>query len=567
MKNITDWSKIVAEKDAALSEKDARIVELEALVKFYEGQFRLAKHRQFGISSEKSEYDGRSNEQLNLFNEAEATADANITEPALTEISRHFRKRKRLINDRLPENLPIETVEHDLPANEQICPACDGDLHAMGREKRRELVIIPAKVLIREHIRKVYACRDCEKDEFGVPIVKSPIDNPVIKGSFASPEAIAHIMYQKFVMASPLYRQEQDWNRQGIMLSRQTMSNWIIRATEDWLEPIYYALRELMLFNYTELHADETTLQVLREPGKAAQSKSYMWLYRTSGYMGDRYNRYNAAPSQNAAGQNMTNQNAQYAVSQNTPRTTHPIVLYEYQPGRKAKYPAEFLKGYEGFVHADGYEVYHGLSPNIIIVGCWAHARRKFDEALKSLPESDRGDSNALIGKRYCDKLFDLERQFADMTPDERYQKRQELSKPIMDAFFAWLGTLRILPKAPVGVAAQYALKQRQYLERYLTNGRLEISNNRAERSIKPFVIGRKNFLFANTPRGAKASAIIYSIIETAKESGLNPFTYLTYIFQNAPNWDIRNDMNALQNLLPAFVPDEVRAVIVSSDN
>ena len=487
-----------------------KISELEALVKYYEEQFRLTKHRQFGASSEKSEYD-----QLNLFNEIESTANANVPEPELTEIKRHYRKRARLVNDRLPENLPIEVVEHDLDADERECPQCSGGLHVMGREKRRELVIVPAQVKIREHVRKVYACRDCEKDEYGVPILKASIDAPVIKGSFASPEAIAHIMAQKFVMGVPLYRQEQDWNRQGIMLSRQTMSNWLIKATEDWLEPIYEALRELLLMHKV-LHADETTLQVLRESGKTPQSKSYMWLYRTSG------------------------------------DAKHPIVLYDYQPDRKAKRPKEFLKDFKGFLHTDGYDGYHSLPCDIIVVGCWAHARRKFDEALKALPETDRTASNALRGKRYCDKLFELERTFEDLPHNERFIKRQEQAKPILEEFFAWLHSLNVLPKTPIGRAKHYVLGQRVYLERYLLDGCLEISNNRAERSIKPFVIGRKNFLFANTPRGARASAVMFSIIETAKESGLNPFDYLAYVFKNAPNWDIRNNLDYLQMLLPS---------------
>jgi len=511
MKNITAPTENVAELKT-------RIAELEALVKFYEGQFRLAKHRQFGASSEKSEYD-----QINLFNEAEATADVNVPEPELTEIKRHFRKRKRLINDVLPEDIPVEIVEHDLPTEEQVCPECGGDLHVMGREKRRELVIVPAQVKIREHIRKVYACRDCEKDECGVPILKAPMDEPVIKGSFASPEAIAHIMCQKFVMGAPLYRQEKDWKRQGIMLSRQTMSNWLIKATEDWLEPIYDAFREILL-SYDVLHADETTLQVLHEPGKTAQSKSYMWLYRTSGY-----NQYNA-------------------------KVKFPIVLYEYQPSRRAKHPETFLKGWSGFLHADGYDGYHALPENVTVVGCLSHARRKWDEALKSLPEKDRGGSNVLRGKRYCDKLFELERQFADLTPTERLTKRQELSKPVFDEFFAWIVSLDALPKTPIGIAANYMLGQHKYLQAYLLDGRLEISNNRAERSIKPFVIDRKNFLFSNSPRGAKASAVMFSIIETAKECGLNPFAYLSYIFKNAPNWDVRNNINFLDLLMPYSV-------------
>lgn len=195
-----------------------------------------------------------------------------------------------------------------------------------------------------------------------------------------------------------------------------------------------------------------------------------------------------------------------------------------------------------------------------MIVGCFAHARRKFDEALEALPEKDRENSNALRGKQYCDRLLQLERTYEGLSPKERQEKRQESPKPLMDDFFAWARSLSVLPKMPIGVAVNYALKQRKYLELYLLDGRLEISNNRAERSIKPFVIGRRNFLFANTPRGPKASAIMYSLIETAKENGLNPNAYLTYIFKNAPNWNIRNNMDALQMLLPWSVPECCKA-------
>jgi len=240
--------------------------------------------------------------------------------------------------------------------------------------------------------------------------------------------------------------------------------------------------------------------------------------------------------------------------------TQHPIVLYKYQPDRKTKRPAAFLKDFKGYLHTDGYEAYHSLGSGITIFGCCAHVRRKFDEALKALPERDREGSNTLRGKRYCDRLFMLEREFADLMPQERYEKRQELSKPVLDEFFAWAVSLNAVPKSGIGIAAHYALSQRKYLDRYLMDGRLEISNNRAERSIKPFVIDRKNFLFANTPRGAKASAVMFSLIETAKENGLNPFTYLVYVFENAPNRNVRNDPDALQQFLPAFVPSYIRA-------
>ena len=524
MKSDAAGDKLISE-NAALK---AKVCELEALLKFYEEQFRLAKHRQFGASSEKSIYD-----QPNLFNEAEATADENVAEPELNEVKRHYRKRRRLVHEQLPDNLPVEVVEHDLEASEQICPVCGGGMHVMGREKRRELVIIPAQAKIVEHVRKVYACRDCEHDECGVPIRKAPMDEPVIKGSFASPEAIAQIMTQKFVMGAPLYRQEQEWQRNGIMLSRQTMSNWLLKATEAWLEPIYEALREIMFTHYDVLYADETTLQVLREPGKTPQSKSYMWLYMTGDY-------------------NIRNV-----------KLNRPIILYEYQPDRKAKRPADFLRDFKGYLHTDGYEAYHGL-PQVTVAGCWAHARRKFDEAMKTLPAPERENSLSARGKRYCDALFDLERQFAELTPAERLQKRRELSAPLAAEFFVWADSVSGMSQTPLGKAARYALKQRVYLERYLEDGRLEISNNRAERSIKPFVIDRKNFLFANTPRGAKASAIMFSIIETAKANGLNPYAYLTYVFKNAPNWDICNNITRLEMLIPYSVPEFCRAGAVA---
>jgi transposase len=458
---------------AEITELKTRIYELEALVKYYEEQFRLAKHKQFGASSEKSEYDA---DQFNIFNEAEATVDVTVPEPELVEVEKQYRKRnKRPASERLPPGLPVEVIEHELPEG-QVCAECGGDLHVMGYDSRRELKIIPAQTVVVEHKQSVYSCRCCEKNNDHVPIVKVEMPEPVIKGSFASAEAVAHIMTQKFVMSVPLYRQEQEWNRIGVMLSRQTMSNWLIRCAVDWLKPLYERLRKHLLERKV-LHGDETTLQVLHEQGKSAQSKSYLWMYRTSG------------------------------------DTDKHIVLYEYKPDRKYEHPKEFLDGFSGYLHADGYDGYHDLPENIIVVGCWAHLRRKFDEALKVLPEADREGSRAIIGKRYCDRLFKNEREFAALPADKRFEKRQELSKPIVDEFFSWTINVNALPKSLLGQAANYALNQRVYLERFLLDGRLEISNNRAERSIKPFVIGRKNWLFANTVNGANASATIYSII------------------------------------------------------
>lgn len=518
MENIAEISQTTTETISVSRAKyealQAENAELAQQVKWLMEQMRLARQKRFGSSSEQSKYDS-----LALFNEAEIMADEKMPEPDLTEIQKHYRQKAKDRKDRLPADLPVEVVEHFLPEEKQSCSECGTKLHIMGKEIHRELKIIPAQAMIIEHVNYVYACRNCEVNACSVPIVKAPIDKPVIKGSFASAEAVAHIMTQKFANGLPLYRQEQDLHRMGIDLSRQTMSNWLLRCAEDWLEPIYEMLHQ-KLCAQSIIHADETVLQVLHEPGKTAQSKSYMWVYRTSG---------DADMS---------------------------IVLFDYQPDRKGKRPLEFLKEFKGYLHTDGYGGYQILPEEIVTVGCWAHARRKFDEALKAIPEKDRKGSGAECGKAYCDKLFAIERQLAACTIIERYKRRQELAKPVLDEFLSYLHTAKASTKSGFGRAVHYTINQWKHLERYLLDGRLEISNNRAERSVKPFVIGRKNFLFANMPRGAKASAIIFSIIETAKENGLNPYAYLTYIFKNAPNWNIHSDSAAMQKLFPSYAPD-----------
>ncbi len=501
-----------------IEEKDRKIAELEQQVEWFISQLRLAKHKQFGSSSEKT--DGS---QLSLFNEAESYANLAMPEPEISEVKAHYRKCSRLTTDKLPKDLPIEIIEHELTVKDCICPDCNNELHTMGRETREELKIIPAKAVIVRHIRHVYACRNCEGTSDHVPIVKADMPEPVIKGGFASPETIAHIAVQKFMMASPLYRQEQEWKQNGILLSRQTMSNWLIKASENWLEPIYEEMK-LKLCKHDVLHADETTLQVLKEPGKVAQSKSYMWLYRTSG------------------------------------EAKHQIVIYDYRPDRRHIHPGNFLKGFKGFLHADGYEGYHKLPENIVIVGCLAHLRRKFFDALKTLPKEKQPESNAAKGVAYLDKLFHLEKQFASLTLDNRLKERERLSRPVFDEFYNWIIDLAALPNTLLGKAVHYGKSQRKYLERYLLDGRLEISNNRAERSIKPFVIGRKNWLFANTPNGARASAIYYSLIVSARENGLNPFEYFTWILTNAPNLGKAGYISEIKDFLPgsAALPERL---------
>jgi len=363
---------------------ESRLAQAELQNNWLLEQLKLSKKKLFGQSTEQA---GEAVvEQLSLvFNEAEAL-DAKSVEDGIpdTKVKSHTRKRRSgSIEDIIPENLPVERVEHRLPDKEQVCPVCGSEMVEIGTETHRALKIEPPRYSVVEDIYYTYACKACKTETDEALIVKTPKEPTVLPGSFASPEAIAHIMTQKFVMYNPLYRQEQEMNRGGLKLSRQTMSNWILRAADDWLKPIYEQLHRQLLQRKV-LHADETTLQVLREPGKSTSSKSYMWIYRTSG------------------------------------DAARPVVLYDYRPNRKAENAEHFLGEFKGWLHADGYQGYHKLPDRIRVVGCFAHARRKFDEALNTLPKEQQSGSCAAVGVSYCSRLSQMEQALAELPPEER---------------------------------------------------------------------------------------------------------------------------------------------------
>jgi transposase len=481
--------------------------QLEEKLRWFEEQFHLARHKQFGASSERS-----NQSQRNLFNEAETIAEAGPVEECIRQTITYERKKPG--RKPIPKNLPIERIEYRLPEEEQICTACNGPLHQMSEELRHEVKLIPAQVKILQHARFVYGCRNCEKNGIEVPIKTAKAPRPVIEKGLASPSALAYVMTMKFVDGVPLYRQEQHYARLGIDLSRGVLSNWMIKGSE-WLELVYGRLKQKLL-EQEVLHADETTLQVLKEPGRPAESQSYMWLYRT-GVPGP------------------------------------PIVLYEYQPSRSGEHPRKFLDGFKGYLHADGYAGYHDI-PNVTLCGCWAHFRRKADEALKGLP-SNKCKSGGSMSQQLLDrinKLFAMERELKSKSPEDRLAARNLRSRPIVEELRKWLDDIApsVMPKSLFGLAVNYGRQQWSKLIRFLEDGRVEIDNNSAERSIKPFVIGRKNWLFCNTPKGARASATIYSIIESAKENRLNPYAYLNYLFEKLPNLE-STEACALDSLLP----------------
>lgn len=496
--------------------------QLKLKLAWYEEKLRLSQHKRFGASSERTDTDSV---QMLLFNEVEAEAEPAAAEPAVETITYERKKKQPGQREEKLKNLPVEQVEYRLPETEQVCACCGGPTHEMSTKVRKELKIIPAQMKVVEHVQYVYACRHCERNGTETPIATAPMPRPVYPGSAASPSALAYIMSKKYVEGMPLYRQEQQFSRQGVALSRQTLANWVLHGANQWLSKIYERLHD-ELVGRRYLHADETTLQVLHESGRPAETKSYMWLYRSG-------------------------------------RDGPPIVLFDYQETRAKEHPRKFLTGFKGYLHVDGYSGYNEL-PDVTLVGCFAHARRKFDEALKALPVDKRAAPVASkVGLEYCNRLFAIERGLKDKTVEERYNGRLEQSRPVLDAFSVWLHeqSAQVLPKSTLGTAITYCVNQWSKLTAFLEDGHLEIDNNRGERSIKPFVIGRKNFLFSNTPRGATASAVTYSIVETAKENQLNPFEYLKYLFEQLPNLDL-DDPHALDALLPWSdqLPDVLRS-------
>ena len=481
---------------------------LKAENQWLKEQLGLAKKRLFAPSSEQSP----TGQEALLFNEAETLASPVLPDPETEEIT-YSRRKSRGPRQLTLEDLPVEEIPYDLPEEEQVCPQCQGALHKMGEELRNEIKIIPAVFTLVKHLRSKYACRHCQNHEIKKPILTAPMPETAFPNSLASPSAVAYIMSQKFVEGLPLYRQEQNLLRQGLHLSRQTMANWML-AGAGWLDTLYLRMKVLLL-QRDLLNADETLLQVLHEPGRAAKTHSALWLYRSG-------------------------------------RDGPPIVLFEYQMTRAGEHARTFLNGFHGYLHVDGYAAYEGL-PDVTLVGCWAHVRRKFLEAIAVLPATQRkGGTVAHVGLDFCDKLFRIERDLHATTPEQRFSARQERSRPVLEKLRLWLEEMegKTLSKSALGGAVTYCRNQWPKLVNFLLDGRLELDNNRSERSIRPFVIGRKNWLFANTPRGAKASATIYSMVETAKENGLNPLCYLTYLFEQLPNINLK-DPNALDRLLP----------------
>jgi hypothetical protein len=334
----------------------------------------------------------------------------------------------------------------------------------------------------------------------------------MIPHSFCSPELAAHIIYEKFAKAVPLYRQEKDFNSKGVPLLRATMSDWVCIAAEQWCSPVYEKMSALLIAGNI-IHADESVLQVLHEEGRKATTDSRMWVY-CNGKMNDRS-----------------------------------VIIFEYQQTRGGIHPARFLKGFTGFLICDGYDAYNAVV-GAKRCGCWTHTRRHFVEALPK-DKSAYNTSVAAKAVTFCDRIYHEEGLLAELTAEERYKQRLVKVKPLLDAFFSWLDAQNISGKGKLAKAVGYALNEKKYLYTFLDDGNVPIDNNRAENAIRPFAVGRKNWLFNNTERGARCSAILYSIISTAQANGLNAEKYLTELFSQ-PNGTIllpwKEEYNEIEN-------------------
>ena len=463
---------------------------------FLEEQFRLAQQQRFGASSESHPAQG------DLFNEMEVALDDADTDD--TEAAKNDTKtaKKKPVRQKLPTDLPRETIIHDI--DDKTCDCCGNTLHKMGEERSEKLEFIPAQVKVIEHVRLKYSCRQCEQENTSTKIKIAPVPCSPIPKSIATATLLSQIITSKYQYALPLYRQESLFKQYGIELSRKTMSDWMMKCSHLF-EPLYQQLKNNLLAQQV-IHADETPLKVINDD----KSKSYMWVYCT--------------------GTDSPNQ----SIIPN-------IVLYDYQHGSRAgACAANYLQDFTGYLQVDGYAAYEKTTATL--VGCWAHARRKFIEAQKAQPKGKTGKADMALS--FIQKLYRIEISIKDKTRDEKKQIRQAQAKPLLDKFYAWLDKANIVPKTALGVAISYSKKQWHKLIRYIDDGHLNIDNNRAERAVKPFVIGRKNWLFCNTTNGANASSMLYSIIETAKANGLIPFDYIAHCLEKLSHKDC--DIEAL---------------------
>lgn len=495
--------------------------ELKSIIANKDEEIAELKRKLFSPSSEKNkipQIDGQL--VLSIINEAEYFADPSVPEPSIDSlIKENFEKKKEEAKPRKQKvkredylsTLPIRKVLVELSEEERICDLCESPMEHLGTEVvREELRIIPATFERVQYMRETCICPKCKEDDDEVVIKKATTPTPLIPHSLASASFVAHTMNQKYVNAMPLYRQEKELKSIGIPIKRATLANWVNTCAIDYFTSIYDYMHQSMLKREV-LMSDETTCQVLKEEGRKATSTSYMWLHRTG--------------------------------EDELP----PIILYDYQMTRNGDHAVRFLGDFAGYHHCDGFSGYNKLK-KVTRCGCLAHLRRKFFEAV---PKSKADDALTIAeqGVAICDILFDMEREFKDDTPEIRKQKRLKQEKPVWEAFWCWIEKQNPPKGSKLAKAITYAKNQHKYLENYLLDGKCSISNNLTENSVRPYVLIRKNSLFHDTPKGATASAIICSLMETAKYNNIAVKPYIELLLTKMPDYNIESD--GLEKLMP----------------
>lgn len=494
---ISQLNTVINSQNGLIQSLQGTVEECNATIANLREQVEYLTQKLFGASSEKSpEIFG----QMCLFNEAEQETSAD-EEPETVVIKEHTRKAKRNMSDTF-HGVPSEDVVIPLSEEQKNCPDCGTKMEVIGKEfVRHEFEFTPAKGKVIHIYREKAKCPACSENpemEGISGIVGAEVPEPLIPHSYATPSVVAWVMYQKYCNAMPLYRQEADWKQLGVSLLRQTMANWIIYSANNYFSPLYsFFHRELLMRGFAM--ADETRCQVLKEPGREAGTDSFMWLFRTG---------EDGLP---------------------------PIILYKYTETRAKFNAVEFLKGFHGYLETDCYQGYNNL-PDIKRCCCWAHLRRYFMEAV---PKGKKGDYSepAVQGVQYCDRLFDYERRSKalDHTYEQRKEWRLKKEKPVLDAFWEWVSGQSPRKGSRFEKAVNYALNHKAAFMTYLEDGRCSFSNNLSENAIRPFTVGRKNWLFANTPQGAEASATVYTMVEMAKAYDLNVYKYLKYLLERLP--------------------------------
>jgi len=471
-----------------------------------EDELRLLRHKIFGPRSERFSVE----EQLQnrLFDEAEQVDEEQRSKQAEPTVEVAAHRRARRGRRPLPADLPREEVLHDIPEQEKIC-SCGQRLVRIGEETSEQVEIIPQQIKVIRHVRPKYACKNCEGLDSPKAVKIAPVPPQIIPKSLATPGLLAYVLVSKFCDAIPFYRQEKLFRRIGIELSRVDFCHWAMQVARQCDPLIEGFLDDIRAGPVVQM--DETPLQVMKELGRADTTKSYMWVLRGG-----------------------------------PPQT--PLIVYRYHPSRSAKIALQYLSGYEGYLQTDGYEGYAeaGTLPGIVHVGCFAHARRKFDEAAKASKKP--GSAHEALGR--IAKIYRIERELRaeELSPDTFLHKRKQQVQPLLEEFKRWLDkkALQVPPSTLLGKAVGYALGEWEKLRRYLDCPYLTPDTNLVENAIRPFVLGRRNWLFSGSPRGAHASATLYSLIETAKSCGLEPYRYLKYLFTKLPLARTPEDYRAL---------------------